>query len=441
MKRFPTRRALLALLLSTAGGAQAQGFALEGAVIDSRSGQSLGVVTERGDINGLFRAQKAMTFGILRSAGISLEQLPPEVRARIERFQTTNVDAFRAFSQGLDLKDQGRYAEAKEFFRRAAELDPGFALASEQQRSMPDVTVGGSVQLRAVIVAAAGAAVDRGKASYVVDAARAAAAIQAGQTVVIVPGQAMEAVLPADRTYTVNPPGSGDQFAGQAVVGLAYTYVQNGTPIGLGTSTELRAGEFTASNGVLESVGPAANPQARRGASAVGNLDSTPLTDGSTAFWGSWLSAPGASAVVRVGNTNFSEANLSQVDYVYGDSTRQMPTSGSAVFRPSGGMLAGATGSIAVDFVSRSVELQNLGFSIGAMSFSGLSGRSTYEAQSASGSFRGSYTAGSCNGCGLVLASSQYFGNFIGRNADGLVFSTSLSTGLGIVPGVQLFKP
>ena len=153
---------LIAALLATASPALwAQGFALEGAIIDSRTGASLGVVTERGDLSALFRAQKAMTFGILRSAGISLEQLSPELRSRIERFQTTNVEAFRAFSQGLDLKDQGKFAEAREFFKRAAELDPNFSLAAEQQQSMPDVNLLNSVQTRAVLAAAAGAAVDQ----------------------------------------------------------------------------------------------------------------------------------------------------------------------------------------------------------------------------------------------------------------------------------------
>ena len=58
---------LACLLASLAGSAQAQrGFSLEGAVIDSRNGNSLGVVTERGELATLFRAQKAMTFGILQ---------------------------------------------------------------------------------------------------------------------------------------------------------------------------------------------------------------------------------------------------------------------------------------------------------------------------------------------------------------------------------------
>ena len=165
----PTRLALAVLLLAAAlAPARAQNFTLEGAVIDSRSAASLGVISERGDVAQLFKAQKTMTFGILRAAGIALDQLPAEVRQRLERFQTTNLDAFRAFSTGLDLKDQGRYAEAKDFFRRAADLDPGFGLAADQQRAMPDVTVSGQAQARAVVIAAAGQAVDRGRQTKIV---------------------------------------------------------------------------------------------------------------------------------------------------------------------------------------------------------------------------------------------------------------------------------
>ncbi len=208
MNKLPLLAAALVATFATLchSPAWSQGFALEGAIIDSRTGQSLGVVTEKGDLNALFRAQKAMTFGILRSAGISLEQLSPEVRARIERFQTTNVDAFRAFSQGLDLKDQGKFAQAREQFKRAAELDPNFALASEQQQSMPDVNLGSGLQVRAVMQAVAGAAVDKGKATFVVDVARAAAAIQAGQTVVTVAAPPTEAAVVNDYKFSSNRP-------------------------------------------------------------------------------------------------------------------------------------------------------------------------------------------------------------------------------------------
>jgi hypothetical protein len=432
-----------AALLLAAAGAAAQSFTLEGAVVDSRSGRSLGVVTERGDINALFRAQKAMTFGILRSAGISLEQLSPEVRARIERFQTTNLEAFRAFSQGLDLKDQGKYGEAREQFRRAAELDPGFTLAAEQQQSMPDVNLGGAVQLRAVVAAAAGAAVDRGKAAYVVDVARAVAAIAAGQTVVLVPSES--ARLDVGKDY--RPDATTDAAAQNAlglVAALSYTYANSPTTqLSIAATTEWRVGSYLVAGDTLESVGArdtGASLRAARGTAAVANRGSVALGDGSTAYWGSWLSTPDASAVVEVSGQRRSAPELGQVDYLYGTATRQMPTSGSAVFTPAGGLLANAGGSIAVNFVSRDIAVQNLGFSVGNLAFSGLNGSATYDDRIGSGGFKGNYTAGQCSGCaGFTPLSSTFGGNFVGTNANGLAFSTILLTGNGTASGVHLF--
>ena len=276
-----TRQTLTATLLGlAAAGAFAQGFALEGAVIDSRTGASLGVVTERGDLNALFRAQKAMTFGILRSAGISLEQLSPEVRSRIERFQTTNVEAFRAFSQGLDLKDQGKFAEAREFFKRAAELDPGFALAAEQQQSMPDLNLGSNVQTRAVLLAAAGAAVDRGKAAFVVDLARAVAAIQAGATVITVPAPVDQSKTAAANDFTTNPAGSGTTYTANQVVALAYSHpLGSGTSFSLNNSNEYLSANVSAPGGVLQSVRSAQANEfvAQRLAAASANTGSLSL--------------------------------------------------------------------------------------------------------------------------------------------------------------------
>ncbi len=247
-----------------------QRFVLEGAVIDSRSAASLGVTSESGDIATLFRAQKTLSFGILRSAGVDLDSLPPEVRARIERFQTTNLEAFRAFSSGLDLKDQGRFAEAREQFKRAAELDPGFALAVEQQQAMPEINLGTQVQIRAVVAAAAGQAVDRGKATYAVDAARAVAALQAGQTVVQVAATAPTdaAALSGDRSreFTSNPAGSGVQYVPNLVAGLAFGVTRAGQPTtGLALGGEWKGDQYrVGGSGALEAVGTTGDFQAQR---------------------------------------------------------------------------------------------------------------------------------------------------------------------------------
>lgn len=419
-----------------------QSFALEGAVIDSRSGESLGVVTERGDLSAVFRAQKAMTFGILRAAGVSLEQLSPEVRARIERYQTSNVEAFRAFSQGLDLKDQGRFSEARDAFRRAAELDPGFGLASEQQQSMPDVTVSSALQLRAVMQAAAGAAVDRGKVAYVVDLSRALAALQAGLTVVTVPAVNESAQRSAVNEYTSNTAGSTANALPNQGVSLSLSYdVNTANARSLASTSVWRGADVRATGGSLDLIRTAAEGLvADRSAAATANAGQATLADGTVAYWGSWLSAPGASAAVRVTGQLQTAPSLGQVDYVFGNATRSVPTTASATFTPAGGLLQGVNGNIVVNFASRSVALQNLGFQIGNQSFAGLNGNASYSTTATAGAFNGHYSSGTCSGCAAFTPTSSVFnGIFVGTAANGLVFSTLLNTGTGLVPGVHLF--
>jgi hypothetical protein len=439
MKLYHT--AIAALLLAAAASAAAQGFALEGAVIDSRTSRSLGVINERGDINAVFRAQKAMTFGILRSAGISLEQLPPEVRSRIERFATTNLEAFRAFSAGLDLKDQGKFVEAKAQFARAAELDPNFALAAEQQQAMPDVNLGTGVQTRAVMLAAAGAAVDRGKASFTVDTARAVAALAAGQSVIAV---ALPSSTDPNAAFTTTPPGSGTQFVPNIVAGLAYTVsLPSGTSASVASAAEWKSDAFRLNGEVLDGLGNAAiGFQAQRQNATAVPGGSTALADGSLAYWGAWLSTPAASATVTVSGQTLAAPQLGQVDYAYADATRSMPTTGTAVFSPAGGSLGQVSGTVAVNFVTRGVELQNLGFNIGSLAFAGLNGSATYSNLIASGTFGGNYSSGTCTGCAAFTPlSSSFGGSFVGRNADGMVFSTFLLTGGGgTAAGVHVFK-
>ncbi|MCB1995206.1 MAG: hypothetical protein H6933_08260 [Burkholderiaceae bacterium] len=446
-------RTILSLLTATALPVLAQTapqtpppqrFVLEGAVIDSRNAQNLGVTSESGEIAALFRAQKTLTFGILRSAGIDLDTLAPEVRARIERFQTTNVDAFRAFSNGLDLKDQGRFAEAREQFRRAAELDPGFALAVEQQQAMPEITLGTQVQIRAVVAAAAGQAVDRGKATYVIDAARAVAAIQAGQTVVQVAAAAptdAAALSAGDRSrdYTSNPAGSGTDYVPNLATGLAFTVTAAGQQgRGYAFNNEWKADQYrVGETGALESAGSAVGLQAQRESATQQVLGSSTLADGTVAYWGRWLSTPDASASVTVGGQTHRSPALGAVDWIAGDATRSMPTSGTAVFTPAGGgNLSDVSGSVAVNFVTRGVAVQNLGFTIDGLVFSGLNGDAVYDSRTLSGAFNGNYSSGQCSGCNEFLPGSSIFGgNFLGGNADGLIFSTTVIDRSGAIRG------
>ncbi len=423
-------------------------------MIDSRSSQSLGVINERGDIATLFRAQKAMTFGILRAAGISLDQLAPEVRARVERFATTNLDAFRAFSQGLDLKDQGRFIEAREAFRRAAELDPNFALAAEQQRAMPDVNLGSNLQARAVLAAATNNAVDKGKTTVAVDTGRALAALSSGATLV-----AITSPLTVDpsqpNNLTANPAGSAGNLKPNIVVGYDYAFTpQPGTVIALADAAEWRGDSYRLAGNTLQSLGSNSNGfvAQRQNATDVA-LGSLLLADGvTTAYWGAWQTSTSGAASVSANGVPYPV--LGSFNYVQADATRTMPGTGTATFTAvaGAGSLGFNAGTLQVNFVQRTIALQNLAFDIGTLggtlSFSGLTGSASYDNTttgkgSAAGTFKGNYDTGSCLGCVRFDAKSSTFGgSFVGRNADGLVFSTLLSTGAAPVGGVQLFvKP
>jgi hypothetical protein len=420
----------------------AQSFALESAVLDTESGRNLGVTTERGEIAALFRAQKAITFGVLRSAGIPLESLPPDVRARIERFQTTNLEAFRAFSEGLALKDQGRFAQARDAFARAARLDPGFALAAEQQQAMPNVNVASGVQLRAVIATAATAAVDRGKQTIALDASRALAAMQSGLNVVLVASDANT----ANTDFTSNPAGSGERFSPNVAVALAYQYTAQGNfPVTLADSQEWTAAKVSADGNGLLTVGEAGGFQALRGGAQPVRLGEIRLSEGTSVQWGAWNSAPGASASVTVGRDANNQPvfvaapTLGSVEWMTAEATRRMPGSGTFTFTPRGGTLADVSGGIRVDFGNRSVQLQQLAFRIGNLNFSNLAGSTNWDAASAAGGFRGSYTGGTCTGClAFVPTGSNFAGTFAGRDANGLLFSTFLNTGSSFVGGTQV---
>lgn len=443
MKRLSFAAAALAGL--AVAPALGQSFAIEGAVLDTRNARNLGVTSERGAIADLFKAQKAVTFGILRAAGVDLDRLPPDVRARISRFQTTNVDAFRAFSLGLDLKDQGRFVEAKEAFRRAAELDPNFQLAADQQRAMPEVNLGGAVQTRVVIAAAANTAVERGKQGYVVDLARAMAALQSGQSVSVTtqpaPQETVQGATSAN-DYTSNPAGSGAQFQPNIVAGLSYSYDTAAGTISIANTNEWTGSKYTATNtGVLQTVGAAGDFQAQLlgGRNVPGG--SVALADGTQAYWGSWLSTPGASAFVTVNNSPVVAPVLGTVDYAFAEATTVMPSAGTASFRPLGGSLQNVTGTIDVKFFgAREVSVNNVGFTIGTLAFSGLNGTTTPISTSGSGAFRGNYSSGSCSGCAaFVPGSSSFGGNFVGKDASGLIFSTILLTGTSTASGVHVF--
>lgn len=78
-------------------------------------------------IDQLFVMQKQLVFRIFEQLGITLT---PAERQLVDRQATTNLNAFLAYSRGLQASDDGRFADATRFFDEARRLDPGFAAAA-----------------------------------------------------------------------------------------------------------------------------------------------------------------------------------------------------------------------------------------------------------------------------------------------------------------------
>ena len=436
------------VLLAAMVPAHSEEFEIESAVIESTSGKGLGVTREQGGIAEFFKAQKTMMFGILRSSGIDFNSLPSDVRGRLEKFQTTNLEAFKAFSQGLDLMDEGKYAEARAFFAKAAELDPNFKLAEEKKVAMPDVNLNNTMQMRTVIRENAKSAVGAGMSKVQVDLSQAIAAMQSGQTVVV--GASTAPATAAANTnagagannYTSNTPGSGASLAPRKAIGIAFDYKGAAAQVAIASTNEWRTDQYTVVGTALDSVGTGGSFAAQRG-NAVVTLpvpSAYTLTDGSVVYWGSWATTGSTASVIVTGNKLTAPALGTSVHYMMGDATVVMPKTGTFQFLPVAGFLGAVTGNMSVNFTTRQVNLNNLGFTLGALSFAGLNGASVYDANIASGFFKGNYSSGSCIGCsGFSPAASAFTGNFVGAAANGAIVSSILQNGAGTVAGVHLF--
>ena len=79
-----------------------------------------------GERDAFFELEKDVARRLIEGLGTPLT---PRERAALAPIATANLDALRAYGDGLDLADRARELEALAALRRAAELDPAFALA------------------------------------------------------------------------------------------------------------------------------------------------------------------------------------------------------------------------------------------------------------------------------------------------------------------------
>ncbi len=92
------------------------------------------VSKERTDaLSRLFDLEKEIVFDLAEQMGI---ELTPEQRERIDFRPTDNLQAFLAYSRGLEEEDAGNFREAARFYRQASRLDQQFEAAAGKVEEM-----------------------------------------------------------------------------------------------------------------------------------------------------------------------------------------------------------------------------------------------------------------------------------------------------------------
>ena len=102
---------------------------LDAAVVNASNAAVVANGTASDPLQRLFDAEKQVVLQLLQRMGITLT--PAEQRAISER-PTADLQAFLAFSQGLDAEDRGDFQAAQASFNAAVARDPNFRAASER---------------------------------------------------------------------------------------------------------------------------------------------------------------------------------------------------------------------------------------------------------------------------------------------------------------------
>jgi len=93
-------------------------------------------------IDQLFDMEKRLVFQLFSRLGV---ELTPAERQLVERRPTNNLQAFLAYSRGLQASDDGRFEDAMRFFDAARSLDPGFGAASARFQAATAAVQGADV--------------------------------------------------------------------------------------------------------------------------------------------------------------------------------------------------------------------------------------------------------------------------------------------------------
>ena len=106
---------------------------LNAAVLNTSTSETQGRPAQQGgDLDELFSLEKALVFQVFDALGVTLT---PAERQLVDQRPTRSLQAFLAYSRGLQAEDDGRLDEAARFFENARSIDPGFGAALQRAQS------------------------------------------------------------------------------------------------------------------------------------------------------------------------------------------------------------------------------------------------------------------------------------------------------------------
>jgi TolB-like protein len=95
--------------------------------------------TDQQDIDRLFEMEKRIALALIASLGVPMTTAE---RDAIEQRPTKSLQAFLAYSRGLEYEDQGRYDDASRAFGNAGRIDPGFGAALQKSTQTANMAIG-----------------------------------------------------------------------------------------------------------------------------------------------------------------------------------------------------------------------------------------------------------------------------------------------------------
>ena len=115
-----------------------------------QAGQAPDLETRSEALGKLFQLEKEIVFQLVDQLEV---ELSPAEREEIERVPTRNLQAFLAYSRGLEAEARGNYEAAAEAFRRAHERDPDFSRAADKQEEAAGLSAAGGSTEQALLAA------------------------------------------------------------------------------------------------------------------------------------------------------------------------------------------------------------------------------------------------------------------------------------------------